>query len=130
MKKHKSSSPAEQHVRKTMSRICKLVPRFPLPVDLEAEILGPLSTADFYTRRQAMLMWDINSVLLQQITSITLTGTAAYLAEHDEDAIIDYWASAMDRMLTDIYHVFTQSSAESFLGRYRLITGLAKYGTS
>ncbi len=127
--KHKNSYPEEQQVRKTLFKICDLIPHFTSPVNLEAKILKPLSTVDFYTRRQALLFWEIYNVLLCQITSVALKGTAQYLTEYDEDNVMDYWASAMDRMLTDIYYTFTQSSIESFLEKYRNQTGKSTNGS-
>ena len=127
--KYKNCYPEEQQVRKTIFQICELVPHFTSPVNLETEIFKPLSTVDFYTRRQALLFGDIYSVLLRQITSIALTGMARYLVEYDEDDVMEYWASAMDRMLTDIYYTFTQSSIESFLERYSHQTGKSANGS-
>ena len=118
----------EQQVRTTMSLICKLVPDFTLPIDIEAEIFEPLRKVNRYTRRQAFTLWDIYRVLLEQLTASYLKTAAFYLARQDEDLALDYWCSAIDKLLTDIYFVFTQSSLDSFLERYRYRTGRTTYG--
>lgn len=128
-KKYGNPDTVEKRIRKTLSHLLKLVPELTLPVDLETEIIKPLGRADFNTRRQAFLLWEIQNAFLEQMTSIFLKVAALYCAEHCEDDVLDYWGSAMDRMLTDIYLVFYQPSTESFLDRYRLRTRSAHYGT-
>ena len=116
---HKQCVPEEREIRNTLSKICTLVPGFVLPVDLQEDIFGPLGKTDFYTRRQALLLWDIYCIILEKITSCALIVNAKYLEEQNEEAVMDYWASAMDRILTNLYMVFTQSSIESFLEHFR-----------
>jgi len=128
-KNQRMFSPEEQQVRKTMTLICKLVPDLTLPVDLEVEIFEPLRNVDWYTRRQAFSLWDIYTVLLEQLTAGSFKAVACFLDEQDEDMALDYWGSVMDRMLTDIYLVFTQSPLDSFLERYRYKTGETTYGS-
>ena len=121
--------PEGPKIRETLSLICKLVPDFKIPIDLESEILEPLKNAEWYTRKQAFAFWDIYAVLLEQLTARSLTAAAFFLATLDEDKALDYWAGVMDRLLNDIYLVFTQSSFESFLERYRTQVGKTTYET-
>lgn len=128
-KKQRMFYPEEQQVRNTLSLICKLVPDFTVPVNLEAEIFEPLRTVDWYTRRQAFTLWDIYIVLLEQLTANSFKAAAFFLTNQDEDMALDYWGSVIDRLLNDIYVVFTQSSLDSFLERYRYQTGKTTYGS-
>lgn len=109
----------EQELRKLLELLCTLVPELERPGWLEAELLLPLRNADFYTRRQSLLIWDIYRIVLSQITETAMRAAIRYLQTGDEEEVMDHWASSLDRTLTDLYRVFTMSSLESFLERFQ-----------
>lgn len=115
----KKSYPEEQELRQFLKLLGMLVPKLQKSGRLETELLHPLSNADFYTRRQSLLLWDIYRIVLDQITETALRASIRYLQTSDEDEVMDFWASSLDRTLTELYRVFTMSSLESFLERFQ-----------
>lgn len=125
------SYPEEIEIRKFLKLLGKIVPEGGKNRWLEAKLFRPLRTADFYTRRQSLLIWEIYRIVLRQITDTAIRAAIRYLDANDEEEVMDYWASSLDRTLSDLYRVFNQSSIESFLERFRNHSNrMVPYGTA
>jgi len=122
--------PEEQKIGEILRQLGKLLPEFYNTRQLEGEVLLPLRTLDFYTRRQALMIWDIYRTILHQITETALQASNRYLQMYNEDDVMDFWASSLDRTLTELYRVFTMSSIESFLERFGNCHGRTFHGTA
>jgi hypothetical protein len=122
--------PEEQKVRKVFKLLGKLVPELRENRKGRHEIISGLEHADFYTRRQLFTIWNIYQVVLGEITATALQASIHYLQNHDEEEVMDHWASNLELTVNNIYRIITQSSLDSFLERFRMCYRRSIHGTS
>ena len=122
------SYPEEQKVRKVFKLLGKLVPEVKENRKESREILTGIEQADFYTRRQTLTIWNIYQVILTEITATAIQASIRYLQNHDEDAVMDFWASSLEHTVNSIYRTITMSSLDSFLERFRTCSWRSNHG--
>lgn len=123
------SYPEEQKVRKVFKLLGKLVPEFREDRTMRRTILTALTNADFYTRGQTLTIWNIYQIILREITQTAINASIRYLQNHDEEEVMDYWASTLELVINNIYRIITMSSLDSFLERFRSCYKRSNYDT-